>query len=166
MTDVVVIGAGQAGAALAAKLRALGHAGRITLLGAEPAPPYQRPPLSKGYLMGEMGMERLFLRPAEFYAQHDITLRTGATVTAIDRAARRVMVEGESLPYDHLVLTTGATPRRLPAAMGAIWRASSPCATWPMWMPCARLSPRRTACWWWAAAISGWRRRRSRASWA
>jgi 3-phenylpropionate/trans-cinnamate dioxygenase ferredoxin reductase component len=118
MTDVVVIGAGQAGAALAAKLRALGHAGRITLLGAEPAPPYQRPPLSKGYLMGEMGMERLFLRPAEFYAQHDITLRTGATVTAIDRAARRVMVEGESLPYDHLVLTTGATPRRLPAAIG------------------------------------------------
>ena len=118
MADVVVIGAGQAGAALAAKLRALGHDGAITLLGDEPAPPYQRPPLSKGYLMGEMGADRLFLRPAEFYAQHAITLRTGTRATAIDRAARRVLLGSEALPYDHLVLTTGATPRRLPAAIG------------------------------------------------
>ena len=62
MSHVVVIGAGQAGAALAAKLRAAGHNGQITLIGAESAPPYQRPPLSKGYLMGEMGAERLWLR--------------------------------------------------------------------------------------------------------
>ena len=63
---IVIIGAGQAGAALAAKLRALGHDGEITLIGDEPAPPYQRPPLSKAYLLGEMEEDRLWLRAAEF----------------------------------------------------------------------------------------------------
>ena len=118
MSDVVVIGAGQAGAALVARLRAGGHVGKITLIGAEDAPPYQRPPLSKGYLMGEMAAERLWLRSAEFYAEHDITLRLGQPVTAIDPAARTVTVGGESLPYDQLALTTGSHPRRLPAAIG------------------------------------------------
>ena len=118
MSHVVVIGAGQAGAALAAKLRAAGHNGQITLIGAESAPPYQRPPLSKGYLMGEMGAERLWLRSAEFYASHQITLRLGTPVTAIDRAAQTVTLGDEKLHYDHLALTTGSYPRRLPAAVG------------------------------------------------
>jgi 3-phenylpropionate/trans-cinnamate dioxygenase ferredoxin reductase component len=118
MTDVVVIGAGQAGAALVAKLRSLGHDGAITLVGEEPSPPYQRPPLSKGYLMGEMGAERLWLRSAEFYADQNITLRLGQHVTAIDRAAQTVTVGGDVLHYDHLALTTGSIPRRLPAAIG------------------------------------------------
>ena len=118
MSDVVVIGAGQAGAALVARLRAGGHAGKITLIGAEPAPPYQRPPLSKAYLMGQMEAERLWLRSPEFYVDQDITLRLGQPVTAIDPAARTVTVGGETIPYDQLALTTGSAPRRLPAAIG------------------------------------------------
>ena len=115
---IVVVGAGQAGASLVAKLRALGHAGPITLIGAEPVPPYQRPPLSKAYLTGEMEEERLYLRPASFYAEHAIDLRLGATATHIDRTARTVAVGGEAIPYDALALCLGATPRRLPAAIG------------------------------------------------
>jgi 3-phenylpropionate/trans-cinnamate dioxygenase ferredoxin reductase component len=118
MTDVVVVGAGQAASALAAKLRSLGHKGAITLIGDETAPPYQRPPLSKGYLLGEMGEERLWLRSPEFYAENDITLRLGAAVTSIDRAARTVTVAGAAVPYDELVLATGSIPRQLPASIG------------------------------------------------
>ena len=118
MTRVVVIGAGQAGAALVAKLRALGHQGAITLIGEEPAPPYQRPPLSKAYLMGEMEEERLWLRGAEFYADNAITLKLGQKVTAIDPQAKTVTVGAEVIAYDELALTTGSYPRRLPAAVG------------------------------------------------
>ncbi|OYU62600.1 MAG: pyridine nucleotide-disulfide oxidoreductase [Bradyrhizobium sp. PARBB1] len=118
MAHVVVIGAGQAGAACVAKLRALGFAGDITLIGAEPQPPYQRPPLSKAYLMGEMDEERLWLRSAEFYAEHKITLRLGTPVSAIDTAAQTVTLGDETIAYTDLVLTTGSTPRRLPAAIG------------------------------------------------
>ena len=115
---VVIIGAGQAGAALAAKLRALGHTGPVTLIGDEPAPPYQRPPLSKAYLMGQMEQERLWLRSAEFYVENQITLKLGQPVTAINRTAKTVTVGGQDIPYDHLALTTGSSPRRLPAAIG------------------------------------------------
>lgn len=98
MERIVVIGAGQAGASLVAKLRASGFAGKISLIGQETVPPYQRPPLSKAYLLGEMALERLFLRPASFYAEHDIDLHLGAPVTAIDRAARTIAVGGRFLP--------------------------------------------------------------------
>jgi 3-phenylpropionate/trans-cinnamate dioxygenase ferredoxin reductase subunit len=118
MTHIVAIGAGQAGASLVAKLRSAGHDGAITLIGAEAAPPYQRPPLSKAYLMGEMPAERLFLRPGSFYQDNTITLRTGSRVGAIDTAARTIAVGDDSLTYDELVLTTGSVPRRLPAAIG------------------------------------------------
>ncbi|MBC7480020.1 MAG: FAD-dependent oxidoreductase [Pseudorhodobacter sp.] len=118
MTHVVVIGAGQAGAAVVARLRAEGHQGDITLIGAEPHPPYQRPPLSKGYLMGEMEAERLWLRGPDFYAAHQITLRLGLAVTAIDPSAKTVTVGTETVAYDELVLTTGSHPRRLPASVG------------------------------------------------
>ncbi len=118
MGHVVVIGGGQAGASLVAKLRALGHDGTITLIGAEPSPPYQRPPLSKAYLLGEMEEERLWLRGPDFYAEHNITLRLGAAVTAINPSTKSVRVGDETLPYDDLVLTTGSSPRRLPAAIG------------------------------------------------
>ncbi|MCA0273246.1 MAG: FAD-dependent oxidoreductase [Proteobacteria bacterium] len=118
MTAIVIIGAGQAGAALAAKLRSLGHDGPITMIGEEPAPPYQRPPLSKAYLLGEMELERLYLRAHSFWDDQNITLKLGAPVTAIDRTAKTVRVDGESIPYDHLALTTGSQPRRLPAAIG------------------------------------------------
>jgi 3-phenylpropionate/trans-cinnamate dioxygenase ferredoxin reductase subunit len=118
MSHVVVIGAGQAGAALAARLRSGGHAGPITLIGEEPILPYQRPPLSKGYLLGEMGADRLTLRSADFYAEQDIALRLGAPVSAIDPKARTVTLGTETIRYDDLVLTTGSVPRRLPAAIG------------------------------------------------
>lgn len=118
MSKIVVIGAGQAGASLVARLRSGGFDGSITLIGAEDVPPYQRPPLSKAYLHGEMAEERLFLRPEQYYADQNIVLRLGAAVGAIDRAARTVSVGDEVISYDQLALTTGSDPRRLPAAIG------------------------------------------------
>jgi 3-phenylpropionate/trans-cinnamate dioxygenase ferredoxin reductase subunit len=118
MQQVVIVGAGQAGAAAAAKLRALGYAGSITLIGAEAAPPYQRPPLSKAYLLGEMEEARLWLRAPEFWDEAQITLKLGAAVSAIDTTAQTVRVGDEVLGYDALILTTGSTPRRLPADVG------------------------------------------------
>lgn len=119
MAHFIVIGAGQAGASLVAKLRKDGFDGDITLIGAEPVPPYQRPPLSKAYLLGDMALERLFLRPESFYADQNIRLITGTKVTAIDPAAHRVtLADGEVLTYDKLALTTGSAPRHLPASVG------------------------------------------------
>lgn len=118
MPHIIVIGAGQAGASLTAKLRNLGYDGDVTLIGQETVPPYQRPPLSKGYLLGDMTRERLFLRPEEFYASQNIALRLGATVTAIDAAAKTVRIGDEVLAYDELALTTGSTPHYLPTAIG------------------------------------------------
>ncbi len=115
---IVVVGAGQAGAAAAARLRALGHEGPLTLVGAEPVPPYQRPPLSKKYLTGEMARDRLLLRPEGFWADQRIDLRLGTPVTAIDRAAGTVTAAGQAIGWDRLILATGASPRRLPAALG------------------------------------------------
>ena len=118
MSGIVVVGGGQAAATLVARLRSKGHEGPITLIGEEPVLPYQRPPLSKGYLLGDMALERLFLRPESWYADNAVTLRLGQPVTAIDTAARTVAIGGETLAYDHLALTTGAVPHRLPAAIG------------------------------------------------
>lgn len=118
MSHIIVIGAGQAGASLVAKLRKDGFDGEITLIGAETAPPYQRPPLSKAYLLGDMALERLFLRPESFYAEQGITLRLGQEVQAIDPVAKTVTLPDEVLRYDQLALTTGSAPRHLPAAIG------------------------------------------------
>ncbi|MEO1733651.1 MAG: FAD-dependent oxidoreductase [Pseudomonadota bacterium] len=118
MSHIVVVGAGQAGASLVARLRKNGFEGDITLFGAEPVPPYQRPPLSKGYLLGELAEERLFLRPESFYADNQIVLRTGCAVTSIDPAAKIVTANNETVAYDQLALTTGSIPRLLPAAIG------------------------------------------------
>lgn len=118
MGHIVVIGAGQAGASLVAKLRKDGFDGEITLIGAETALPYQRPPLSKAYLLGEMALERLFLRPESFYADNNITLKLGQRVTAIDATVKTINIGDEVISYDHLVLTTGSDPRHLPASIG------------------------------------------------
>jgi len=118
MSGIVIVGAGQAGAALAAKLRTLGYQGALTMIGEEPAPPYQRPPLSKAYLLGEMELERLYLRAPSFWAEHNVDLRLNARVSAIDRAAKTLTVDGQTLAYDQLALTTGSRPRTLPAAAG------------------------------------------------
>ncbi len=111
---VVIVGTGQAGFQVAASLRQEGFAGRIAMIGDEPVPPYQRPPLSKSYLAGESGLDELWLRPETFYAQHRIDLLAGETVTAIDRAGHRVrLASGGELVWDHLVLATGARFRPL-----------------------------------------------------
>ncbi len=118
MTGIVVIGAGQAGSSLVAELRKQGFEGDLTLIGAEPVPPYQRPPLSKGYLLGEMALERLFLRPESFYEEQGVSLRLGAEVSSIDPSAKTVTVAGDVICYEQLALTTGSVPRRLPASIG------------------------------------------------
>jgi len=119
MSHFVIIGAGQAGATLAETLRKKGHTGAITMVGSEPHPPYQRPPLSKAYLLGDMALERLFLRPEAWYGEHNVTLIEGCTAEAIDPQAQTVTLNnGEGLSYDKLALTTGAEPHRLPAKIG------------------------------------------------
>ncbi len=109
---VLIVGAGQAGFQAAASLREREFPGRIVLVGDEPGLPYQRPPLSKDFLLGTAA-DRLALRPAGFYRRQDIELRHG-TASRIDRPRRRVVFDsGEEEPYDHLVLATGARNRVL-----------------------------------------------------
>lgn len=116
---LVVIGAGQAAFALAAKLRMLKDPRPITLLGNEPVLPYQRPPLSKKYLLGEMSFDRLLFRPEGWYAENDVEIRLSTPVEAIDRETRSVrLFDGSEIAYETLALATGATPRRLPSAIG------------------------------------------------
>lgn len=111
--SVVVVGAGQGGYQTAASLREHGYTGRITLISAEDALPYERPPLSKAYLKGEADEASLWLRPATYYVRQSIDLVAG-TVTEIDPAARTVrLTDGSTYDYGHLVLATGATPRTL-----------------------------------------------------
>lgn len=118
MHHIIVVGAGQAGSSLVAKLRAEGCESRITLIGNEESPPYQRPPLSKKYLTGETSREQLLLRPADFYENNQIDLLTDRHVSTIDRENKSITLEDGQLEYDQLVLTTGSEPRRLPAAIG------------------------------------------------
>ena len=118
MSNVVIVGAGQAGSSLAVKLRTLGFKGGVTLVGDEPVLPYQRPPLSKKYLMKDMAADQLLLRPQRFYDEHGILVVTGRRVASIDRAASRLLLEDGDLAYDQLALTTGASPRALSAALG------------------------------------------------
>jgi 3-phenylpropionate/trans-cinnamate dioxygenase ferredoxin reductase subunit len=116
---LVIVGAGQAGFALAAKLRALKDERPITMIGSEDVIPYQRPPLSKKYLIGEMSFDRLTFRPETWFAEHDVELRLSTFVEEIDRDAKTIrMQDGSVLEYEHLALTTGSTPRTLPASIG------------------------------------------------
>lgn len=119
--SIVVIGAGQAGGQAVASLRQGGFEGAITLVGDEPAPPYQRPPLSKAYMKGELDADRLWLRPLEFYEENRVELITGQAATKIDVIGRRVELEnGSALPWDRLILSMGARPRRLDIAGAAL----------------------------------------------
>jgi 3-phenylpropionate/trans-cinnamate dioxygenase ferredoxin reductase subunit len=122
MTHFIVVGAGQAGQSIVTTLRGQGFEGQITLIGDEPVVPYQRPPLSKAYLLGDMEVDRMYLRPARYYADENIDLRISAQVTSIDAAAKSITLDTggviETLTYDALALTTGSAPRRLPAKIG------------------------------------------------
>jgi len=110
----VIVGASLAGAKAAETLRAEGFEGRIVLVGEEPVRPYERPPLSKGYLRGEASFDDAAVHAAGFYAAHHIELLTSTTATAIDPTRNVVTLDpGGTLPYDQLLLSTGATPRTL-----------------------------------------------------
>ncbi|MFC3067968.1 NAD(P)/FAD-dependent oxidoreductase [Phenylobacterium soli] len=112
---VVILGAGHAGGTLAALLRQYGHEGPITLVGDEPIPPYQRPPLSKAWLKGEADAESLALKPLEFYAENRIDFRPSTRAVKLERSARRVhLADGSTLSYDILVIATGARAIALP----------------------------------------------------
>src|SRR5437763_4549379 len=112
---IVIIGAGQAAAQAVATLSSEGFTGALTVIGDEPYPPYQRPPLSKAYMAGDFVRERLFLKPDSFYAESGCDLRLGVTAKAIDPARKTVALsDRSSLPYDRLLLATGARARKLP----------------------------------------------------
>ena len=113
-STMVIVGASLAGTSAAQTLRSEGFGGRIVLLGEEPELPYERPPLSKGYLTGETPRGQVYLHEPGFYARHDIEVRTGARVVDLDLAASEVVLQaGERLTFDRLLLATGAEPRRL-----------------------------------------------------
>ena len=112
---VVILGAGHAGGTAVALLRQYGHTGPITLIGDEPIPPYQRPPLSKAWLKGEADADSLALKPLEFYAENNVDFRPNVTATALDRAAKTVALSsGDTVSYDVLILATGARAIALP----------------------------------------------------
>jgi 3-phenylpropionate/trans-cinnamate dioxygenase ferredoxin reductase subunit len=114
MARTVVVGAGQAAGQLVASLRQEKYEGEIVMVGDEPYLPYQRPPLSKAYLSGELPLERVLVRPEKFYVDKDIETRLGVRVTAIDREACTVALDdGTTLAWDDLVLATGSRVRRL-----------------------------------------------------
>lgn len=112
---IVIVGAGQAAVQAVDTLRRRGFAGKLTLVGEEPWPPYQRPPLSKKYLAGALERERLLIRPASFYADHAVTTHFGRRVADIAPRERHVRLDdGVVVPFDALMLATGSRPRRLP----------------------------------------------------
>lgn len=116
---VVLVGGGHAAAAFVNSVRRAGYDGAITLISDEPVPPYHRPPLSKKYLSDALPVEQILIRAAAWYDEQKVELRLGSRVTAIDRAARCVVLaDGSRIAYAQLVLLTGTRPRRLPAAIG------------------------------------------------
>lgn len=109
----MIVGGGLAGAKAAETLRTEGFTGEIVLFGDETEVPYERPPLSKDYLLGKKPRESAYVHPAEWYAENSVDLRTGVSVAAIERPTHSVIVEDGTQHYDKLLLATGAAPRRL-----------------------------------------------------
>ena len=119
MPPIVIIGAGQAAASFIAKLRGGDYTGPIVLIGTEPTLPYQRPPLSKKYLLGELQLDRLLLRPQSWYDDNEVTLKLDTTVTKINNAEQSISLNtGEILNYSKLLLATGSSPHWLPESIG------------------------------------------------
>jgi 3-phenylpropionate/trans-cinnamate dioxygenase ferredoxin reductase component len=114
MAAMVIVGAGHAAGQAAASLRQEKYEGEIVIIGDEQHIPYQRPPLSKQYLSGEHGLDRVYLRPAKFYQDKNVTLKTGTRIETIDTQAKTVTTDaGETIDYDKLLIATGGRPRRL-----------------------------------------------------
>ncbi len=111
--DVLIVGAGHAGAQAAMSLRQLGFTGSIAMIGDEKEPPYERPPLSKEYLAGDKGFERILIRPATFWGERDIDMLLGKRVRSVDPVAKVVKAGDEEIGYDKLIWATGGSPRLL-----------------------------------------------------
>jgi 3-phenylpropionate/trans-cinnamate dioxygenase ferredoxin reductase subunit len=110
----LIVGASLGGAKAAEALRAAGYGGRVVLVGAETELPYERPPLSKGYLLGNAERDSIYVHPRQWYTEADVDLRLGVTAAAVDRAAHEVVLsDGSRIGYAKLLLTTGSSPRRL-----------------------------------------------------
>ena len=125
MSEMVIVGGGQAGYSVAAKLRDMGFEGSIEIICREETIPYQRPPLSKKFLMGEIPKTRLFIRPENFYREKNINLRLGVTVTKIDRNASEVLCsDGSRLFYKKLFLVTGSKPNIFPEKFGGKFKGA------------------------------------------
>ena len=121
---IVIVGGGLAAARAAEAIRQEGYEGSITILGDEPERPYLRPPLSKEYLRGESDREKVYVHPATFYTEQRIDLIPSTAATAIEPASREVVLDDEQhVPYDRLLIATGARPRALPVP-GALTRCT------------------------------------------
>ena len=113
----VIVGASLAGAKAAETLREEGFDGRIVLIGAEPDRPYERPPLSKEYLRGEAGRDKVYVHEEGWYGDHEVDLRLGRSVVTFDPDVREVELDdGERMAYDRLLLATGARPNSIPVS--------------------------------------------------
>jgi 3-phenylpropionate/trans-cinnamate dioxygenase ferredoxin reductase subunit len=113
---IVLVGGGLATGTAVRELRNQGYAEHLVVIAGENHPPYERPPLSKGYLLGNEPAEKALVNADSWYAEHDVDLRTGVTVESVDPDARTLRAGGEDLAWSRLLLATGATPRRLPLA--------------------------------------------------
>ena len=115
-TTYVIVGASLAGAKAAETLRAEGFDGRLVMIGAESERPYERPPLSKDYLLGKAERDTIYVHPARWYAEHEVDLRLGVAATGLDTVGHEVtLADGSRVGYTKLLLATGSSPRRLPA---------------------------------------------------
>ena len=149
MTEtLIIVGAGHAAGQAVISLRTGGFDGRIVLIGEEPYVPYERPPLSKQFLAGDMELERVYLRPADFYDEAKVELQLGRRVESLDRDARTVTLDDASRQsWDRLLLTTWTCPA--PTS-----RVSSTCAASTTCEPSRRFSRPAGGSWWSVAAIS------------
>lgn len=155
----VVVGASLAGALAVQALREEGFDGRVILIGDEPHPPYERPPLSKGYLRGETPREKTYVHPRTFYADNEIELLTSTAVREADAPASEVVLyAGRRLRFDRLLLATGAAPAAWTCRAPG-WTASTTCATSRTQMPSPNVSSRAVGSSSWGAAGSAQRSR-------
>ena len=153
----VIVGASLAGAKAAEAMRDAGFDGSVVIVGDERELPYERPPLSKGYLLGKDAREKAFVHAEEWYGDHDVALRLGTTVTGLHRSAHEIELSGgERIAYDKLLLATGSSPRKLQApgadlaGVHYLRRSATPTR-------CARRSPAAGRSSWSAPGGSGWR---------
>jgi 3-phenylpropionate/trans-cinnamate dioxygenase ferredoxin reductase component len=147
---MVIVGGGKAGGTAAATFREEGFAGPVVIIGREPGIPFGRPPLSKTYLRSEEDLEGWYVKPADWYEAHDVELRTGSSVVAVDAAAHSVVLDsGQELEYQKVLLTSGGQNRRL-RIPGPNCPGSTTCARRPSATRSSTKPWRAGARWWWA----------------